>query len=219
MPARRTSIALLLLLFGLGLPPNAARASLDGAPDLPVRSSVSATNPRSENEDQDAGSGFYVAPALRPAWLRLIDLPELGAAYRDQAPRTGVRLLVGILPAAMGGHFRASDRTILVNAALLRDDERTIVPILAHELTHAIDLLRPPTAGGDCLELETRAFVQQARVWETLGGGSDSASARGQSLDALVRLYRAEGRAGIYRSVASTPGYRQQCATLNLAAR
>jgi hypothetical protein len=212
MPARRLVLAQLLLLLSYSVAPPMVRAGSDGLSPEPAP--YSAIGP-----GQRPSGVFSVAPPLVSAWERLIALPEIGERFRESAPRTGVRVIVGILPTGMGGHFRATDRTILVNASLLREDERLVVPILAHELTHAIDVLLAPGEPADCLDLETRAFVQQARAWESLSGQLQVVSPRQAELDDLLRTYRSEGSEGILRRVASHPGYRQQCAALNLAGR
>ena len=63
-------------------------------------------------------------------------------------------------------------RTIVINARLRQSDPKALAALVVHEGTH----LKDDLAGAEkrtleaCFQFETRAFVQQAQVWQTFYG-------------------------------------------------
>ena len=83
-----------------------------------------------------------IDPAFEPAIEAIRSLndlgqdPPLGDVYLSLIERLGVRIVVGPLPPGVNARYTPVGDTIVVSAASLNEDPRTIATVLVHELTH-----------------------------------------------------------------------------------
>jgi hypothetical protein len=99
------------------------------------------------------------------------------------------------LPRNTLGAFRTDPYSIQISSSVTREDPKSIASILAHELTHARQLIAHATDGRaiECYGFEEEAFANQLQFWTGLYGESGKPGARSRvdrALNALIEEQR-----------------------------
>ena len=102
-----------------------------------------------------------------------------------------------------------------MNRALVEggEDPRAIAAVLAHELTHALQIHQDLGGRPNCVRREVDAHLTEAYVWARLwdGHAPPVRTALERHLDEVTAIAEWEGEAGLERFVVGQPSYRRQC--------
>jgi hypothetical protein len=160
-----------------------------------------------------AASDLALPASLQPAWKTILGLNRWGPFYREWAPKTGVRVMVGAMPAGVAGGFQPRSNAIMLNSASLDESRFVTAATLAHELFHAMDAAFAPDQLRDCIGEETRAFLTEASVWEEIWGSgpAPNGTASERFENTLLNLVRTQGADGVRRAVAGSSAYQREC--------
>jgi hypothetical protein len=163
-----------------------------------------------------------IDPRLLPSWNKLLtststynDGSSVADSLKSVAIRTSIPIRLAALPPDLRGGFgwdQVGAPQIILNVSLLNEDTRAVATVLAHELTHAGQMLIEGKKDSECIQAEVEAFRTGAMVWALFFDGiPPSRTDLETELTEWSKAFILTGDSALYTRVVNNRAYQHEC--------